>query len=142
MLGGSSGVGKLCGAKPHTTSPHHHCHRASRVGVGTPTPLLWTATLMQPYLIWIGGGCLLTYLPSMLTNTPISFLLFALEAAGLLWASTTYSTWLPDKPWVRDMVPMTQFNCVTHRVSGWRGALFSGSDVHFRCEGLKIDRVR
>eukprot|EP00757_Euglenozoa_sp_SAG-D1_P026707 gene26707-biopygen17196 len=24
MLGGSGGVGKLCGAKPHTTSPHHH----------------------------------------------------------------------------------------------------------------------
>eukprot|EP00757_Euglenozoa_sp_SAG-D1_P020056 gene20056-biopygen6483 len=37
MLGGSGGVGKLYGAAPHTTSPHHHCHRAShltsRVGV-------------------------------------------------------------------------------------------------------------
>eukprot|EP00757_Euglenozoa_sp_SAG-D1_P003544 gene3545-biopygen1460 len=42
MLGGSGGVGKLCGAKPHTTSQHHHCDRAShptsRVG-GYPPPL-------------------------------------------------------------------------------------------------------
>eukprot|EP00757_Euglenozoa_sp_SAG-D1_P027122 gene27122-biopygen17674 len=30
MLGGSGGVGKLCGA-----SPHHHCHRASHLHISS-----------------------------------------------------------------------------------------------------------
>eukprot|EP00757_Euglenozoa_sp_SAG-D1_P027184 gene27184-biopygen17727 len=34
MLGGSGGVVKLCGAKPHTTSPLHHCQGWWRGGGG------------------------------------------------------------------------------------------------------------
>eukprot|EP00757_Euglenozoa_sp_SAG-D1_P026340 gene26340-biopygen15943 len=33
MLGGSGGVEKLCRAKPHTTSPHHHCYRVSHLHI-------------------------------------------------------------------------------------------------------------
>eukprot|EP00757_Euglenozoa_sp_SAG-D1_P027035 gene27035-biopygen17601 len=35
MLVGSGGVGKLCGAKTHTTSAHHHCHRASHLHISS-----------------------------------------------------------------------------------------------------------